>query len=368
MTTIIDKESLTLFQDMVTDFVASQYPFEGRLPRLEGQGPRYDEQAWRAYGEMGWLAVALDEPAGGFDADPALVGALMHGVGQGLLLEPIFASAILSVRLLRLLGWTGDSCLSSVDVASGRAILTLAHLEDTDVSPWADADASFANGRLAGRKIAVLHGDCATHLLVTAANKSGDLVVLLLRADAPGVMRESYRLLDGRMAATFSFDTAHCLEIGSGSLARTALTRAIDEGVTALCSEALGAIRRLTALTQAYLGERRQFGRPIGANQVLQHRMVECLIQEAEVAAVISVAQQSLRTGDETARMRSVSGAMAVTAAAGRHIASEAVQMHGGIGMTHEYAVSHYLKRLRVIELLLGQRRHHVRRFSDYAG
>ncbi|MGE4429724.1 MAG: acyl-CoA dehydrogenase family protein [Sphingobium sp.] len=362
----VDEETLHLFRGMVEDYVLNGAPFEGRFAFLDDDGPGYSAETWRSYGDMGWLAVSLDEAAGGFDGAPELVGAIMAGVGAGLLLEPIFASAILSARLLRLVGWNGEGGIAAAGIGSGAIILTLAHEEGFDNSPWDDRSCTFDKGRLVGTKVNVLHGNSVSHFLVTASDQAGDLVILLVRADAPGIRRTDYRTLDGRRASTIAFDTAHGLALSGGSIARTALVRAIDEGVVALCSEAWGAIRRLNEMTCAYLAQREQFGRPIGSNQVLQHRMVECLIQEAEVRSVGRRAQQALRSSDEAERMRIVSGAMAVTAAAARHIGHEAVQLHGGIGMTHEYAVSHYLKRLRMIELMLGQRRHHLRRFADY--
>lgn len=368
MSVQVDDETLHMFQTMIDDYVRDRDAVETSLVTGSDSDTSFGSKSWRSYGEMGWLSVSLDEIDGGFDGAPELVGAIMAGVGAGLLAEPVFTSAILCARLLRLIGWKGEGGIAPAQIGSGETVLALAHEEGFDSSPWDDCGCSYDAGRLVGTKVNVLHGNIASHILVTASGGAGDLVILLIRADAPGIVRNDYRTLDGRWASTLVFDTAHGLPISEGSIARAALVRAIDEGVVALCSEAWGAIRRLNELTRSYIGQREQFGRPIGSNQVLQHRMVECLIQESEVRAVALQAQQALRSSDEADRMRTVSGAMAVTAAAARHVGYEAVQMHGGIGMTHEYAVSHYLKRLRVIELMLGQRRHHLRRFAEYRG
>ncbi|WP_156843027.1 acyl-CoA dehydrogenase family protein [Novosphingobium aquimarinum] len=367
MSVQVDDETLHMFRTMVDDYVRDRETVESSLPAgSDNADAGYRPQSWRSYSEMGWLSVSLDEIDGGFDGAPELVGAIMAGVGAGLLAEPIFTSAILCARLLRLIGWKGGGGITPAQIGSGETILTLAHEEGFDSSPWDDRECSYDAGRLVGTKVNVLHGNIASHILVTASDGAGDLVILLTRTDAPGISREDYRTLDGRWASTMIFDTAHGLPISEGSIARTALVRAIDESIVALCSEAWGAIRRLNEITRSYLRQREQFGRPIGNNQVLQHRMMECLIQQAEVRAVVLRAQRALRSSGEADRMRTVSGAMAVTAAAARHIGYEAVQMHGGIGMTHEYAVSHYFKRLRMIELMLGQRRHHLRRFAEY--
>ena len=225
-------------------------------------------------------------------------------------------------------------------------------------------------GKLYGSKVVVLHGDLADELLVSVAEPVatvGDAVQRLslyaVEADQPGVRKTSYGLIDGRGAASIEFNGAACTLLAQGGEGASLLGLALLDARLALCAEAHGAMRALNRLTLAYLKDRRQFGRPIGMNQALQHRMVELYMLEQEAAAVIAAAQRSGGFA-EAQRERAVMGAVAHVIAAGRQISHEAVQMHGGIGTTDELAVSHYFKRIMVTNRLLGDRDAHLEAFA----
>jgi alkylation response protein AidB-like acyl-CoA dehydrogenase len=183
---------------------------------------------------------------------------------------------------------------------------------------------------------------------------------------ADGVTRQCFPLLDGRGAANLRFDGVLAERLNAPASADAdalALTATLQEAAVALCSEALGAIHALNTATNQYLKVRKQFGRPIGANQALQHRMVEMYMLEQEVRAITIAAQRALSDSTEEST-RVVSGARAFVCGAARKVAAEAVQLHGGMGVSDELDVSHYYRRLMVIGTLFGNRDYHLEKFA----
>ena len=365
MESMIDTETLTMLQDSMTRFHQENYVFETRR-RWLATGAGYDREAWLTYAKLGWLAVPLPAEWGGFDGDPRAVGALMEYVGGALALEPVFASSVLCGRLLarcrdqRVDGWLAA-------IASGEQVFALAHAESADEGISGRVQAVYADGRLSGTKTVVLHGDVADRLIVSARiSGCGSLLLCCVDPTSNGVVVTRYRLVDGRGAASFAFDNATAERVGPTGDAASLIEAALDDARLAMCSETYGAIRALNEVTNAYLKTRKQFGRAIGANQALQHRVVDLFILQVEVRAVIDAAQRA-SAGPAAMRIRAVSGAVAHAAAAARQTAHEAVQMHGGMGITLELPVSHYFKRLMVTARLLGDREEHLARFASGA-
>lgn len=234
-------------------------------------------------------------------------------------------------------------------LADGRLKLAFAHEGEA---------ARFENERLSGDKIGVLHGDVADQFIVSA--DEGDArVLLLVNGEAPGVQRRNYRLVDGRGAAIVAFDDAPARWIGDAAT----VDQLLDEAAVALCAESLGSIGLLVDATAAYLKLRKQFGRSIGTNQALQHRMSEMVLLREEIRALTARAQQAL---DELSpdRARIVSGARAYTIQAAREVGNAAVQLHGGVGVTEELEISHHFRRLMVNAALFGGRDPHIERFA----
>jgi alkylation response protein AidB-like acyl-CoA dehydrogenase len=290
----------------------------------------------------------------------------MEAVGARLLLEPVLASAILCTGLILKRASAAQKAEMLPKLADGSLKLALAHQECTSASMASPIACEHRNGGLSGQKLAVLHGDCADRFIVSAQEATSRMRLWLVDASAPGLTRHSFRLLDGRGAANLRFERveAEALEAtGPIDADAAALDAAFDEAAVALCSEALGAMRALNVATNQYLKVRKQFGKPIGSNQALQHRMVEMYMLEQEVRA-LSLAAQGALDGPIEQRARIVSGARAFTCGAARRVAAEAVQMHGGIGITDELDVSHYYRRLMVIGTLFGNRDYHLRRFA----
>ena len=358
---MIDAETLTMLRDSMARFRQDNYTFEMR-GRWLAKEPGYSREAWQEYAALGWLAVPLPAKLGGFDGDPRAVAAVMEYVGGALALEPVFASTVLCGGLLARCGdQRVDGWLAAI--ASGEQMFALAHAESADEGIAGNVHTVYRNGRVTGTKTAVLHGDVADRLVVSVRDSdNGALSLCCVDPAANGIAATRYRLVDGRGAASFTFDNAIAEKIGPDGDAASLLEEALDGARLAMCSETYGAIRALNEATNEYLKTRKQFGRPIGANQVLQHRMVDLLILQEEVRAVIDAAQRAAN-GPASMRIRAVSAAAAHAATAARQTAHEAVQMHGGMGITLELPISHYFKRLMVTARLLGDRDDHVARF-----
>ena len=354
MTTDTDTDTVAMLRDTMQRYAAEQYDFAQRRAILaEGSS----ERAWFDYAGFGWLALRLPEEDGGLDADAAAIGALMEVVGERLLMEPLLASAVLGTGLV--LAGAGAAQRRDLLPALADGTLSVAFACDDDPA----AGCELRGERLHGAKRGVLHGDLAGRLIVSArdADAAGAAALCLVEPAAAGVERRSYRLVDGRGAATLRFQAARVERLEAADAAEL-IARTRDEAAVALCAETLGVVRSLVGATCDYLKVRKQFGRTLGSNQALQHRMVELYLLQQEVQALTRAAQRSLHD-TPAQRARVVSGARAYVATAARRVANEAVQLHGGLGLTEELDISHYFRRVMVINALFGSRDEHFARF-----
>lgn len=353
-----DTDTVAMLRDTMQRYAAEQYGFAQRRAILaEGSS----ERAWVDYAGFGWLALRLPEEDGGLDADAHAIGALMEVVGARLLMEPLLASAVLGTGLVLGAGSAAQRAALLPALADGT--LTLAFACDDD--PAAGQACELRGERLHGAKRGVLHGDLAGRLIVSArdADAAGGAALCLVDPAAAGVERRPYRLIDGRGAATLRFQAARVERLEAAEAAGL-IARTRDEAAVALCAEALGVVRSLVRATCDYLKVRKQFGRTLGSNQVLQHRMVELFLLQEEVQALTGAARRSL-AAEPAQRARCVSGARAYVATAARRVANEAVQLHGGLGLTEELDISHYFRRVMVINALFGSRDEHFARFVE---
>lgn len=353
----MDFETAAMLGDSARRYATDNYSLQQRHAALSDPSG-YSARCWQDYAGLGWLALRLPEREGGLDADPLAVGALMEVVGERLLMEPILASAIVATGLLRSQGGEAQQQLWLPRLADGSAKLAFADAAR-------DGGCKAHGGSLSGTATAVLHGDVADRLIVSARGAdSGAVHLHLVDPAARGVDVTRYRLVDGRGAANLSFDGAPAerLEPADGACCETAIADVLDQATVALCAEALGIVRTLVATTCEYLKVRAQFGRPIGSNQALQHRAVDMFLMQQEIAALTRAGQHALAL-PAAERARKVSGAKAYVCSAARRVANEAVQMHGGVGITDELNVSHYFRRLMVNAVLFGSREEHFARF-----
>lgn len=357
----IDFETAAMLSESAQRYAEEKYSFLDRCKVL-AQSAGYSQAAWNDYADMGWLALRLPEEAGGLDGDVFAVAALMEAVGARLLMEPVLASAIVSTELLRRLG-SAEQCAEMLPrLADGSLKLAFAHAAPGSNAPLAQA----SDGKIYGGYDCVLHGDIADFLLVIASDVAagGGRQMYLLDPTAAGVTLTRYRLIDDRGAANIRFDHASAQRLVGQPAERVdaIIADVLDLATVAQCAETLGIVRKLVGATVEYLKIRKQFGKPIGANQALQHRAADMFFLQQEIAAMTQSAKHAMAL-PAAQRARQVSGAKAYIVNAARKVANEAVQMHGGLGLTEELDVSHYFRRLMVNAALFGNREMHFARF-----
>lgn len=364
-----------LLKDSVDRLIADKYQFTQRK-KYQAEPAGYAAENWEALAELGLLGLPFEETLGGFGGGAVETMIVMESFGRGLVLEPFFATVILGGGLLRRAGSAELRGALVPRIVAGKLKLAFAHVERhsrydlQDVMTTARKDGSA--WVLDGAKSVVLHGDAADMILVTArtagAQRDRDGVGLfLVDARAPGVTRRGYPTQDGLRAAEVTLTGVRadqCL----GTSALPVIEHVVDEAIAALCAEAVGAMQVMNEMTLEYLKTRKQFGRTIGSFQVLQHRAVDMLTELEQARGMAMYATVMSTETDPVERRRAISAAKVQIGKSGRHIGQEAVQLHGGIGMTAEYAVGHYFKRMTVIDQLYGDADTHLRQLARLGG
>ncbi len=360
--------------DTVQRFVAREYGFEARKA-IRKSADGFSREVWAKLAELGLLGVLVPEEHGGlgFGAIETLLA--MNGIGRGLLLEPYLPSAILATVLLRELGSASQKETLLPQLAAGELIAVPAHgeaearydLQRVATSAKRDGDGFV----ITGRKAVVLHASSANLLLVSArtsgkpADEAG-ISLFLVPRDAGGVSLETYPTLDGQRASDLVLREVRVPRaslLGPEGGALPGLSSAWEVGTAALCAEAVGALQAVFDATVEYAKTRKQFGVPIGKFQALQHRMVDMLMHVEQARSMSYLAAVRVSEKDAALRARDLSAAKVVVGQACRFVGQQAVQLHGGMGMTDEFHVSHYFKRLSILELSLGDTAHHLENF-----
>jgi alkylation response protein AidB-like acyl-CoA dehydrogenase len=373
------KEEQLQLAEAIKRWIARDYDADTRRA-IVASNAGVSDQAWATLAELGLTALPVPEAQGGFDGDAVDMFVVMQELGRGLVVEPYFAT-MMGAELLKLGGGANGNCAGMLErVAAGTLKLACALHERQsrhdlrDIATQATQDGD--GWRLSGEKKVVLHGAQAGVLLVSArssgAQRSEDGISLFaVPADAPGVSITEYRMLDGQRAADVRFDdvrvdASHL--VGTAGQGWAILEAGADYGAGLLCAEALGAMDALFAATLDYLKTRQQFGVPIGKFQALQHRMADMYIHLEQARSMALLAAVRLAGGDVNERRRAVSAAKYRVGQAARFVGQQAVQLHGGMGVTDELPAAHYFKRLSTIELTLGDADHHLARFIAQPG
>lgn len=357
-----DEQQMLL--DTTQRFLASEYSFEQRQKLLESDDG-WSQGTWKQLGELGLLAVDMPEADGGIDAGPVGVMLVSQAVGHGLLLEPFLSSAIVATQALVQLGSETQRARWLPDMASGESIVVLAHDEPGAGIGFSRirtrATRSDAGWTLSGTKSVVYHAPMADWYLVSARVDDGSFGLFAIAAGAEGVTLRELRTVDGQRAADISLDNV-LLETDArlGKDVGESLAFVIDRGIAALCAEAFGVLDRILKATIEYSRSRKQFGVPIGSFQALQHRMADMLIHFEQARSMMYLATERCSDADAGTRRRAISGAKALIGQAARFIGQQAVQLHGGMGMTDELDVSHCFKRLLAFELRFGTTDEHL--------
>jgi len=362
-----------MLQDTVARLVRDQYDFETRQ-KLAASDEGFSREIWAQYAELGLLAIGLSEDSGGFGGGVELM-LVAQELGRGLTLEPYLATVVLGGSLIDAAGSAAQKEDLLGRVIGGELMLAFAHGEPQSRYSLSEvqtrAERSGDGWKLTGDKAVVLHGDRAD-LLIVSARVGGELRdrdgigLFLVDPKAEGVRVRGYQTIDGLRAAEVSLNGVQVgadAVLGEPGQAYPAIERAVDRGIVALCAEAVGAMQVINDLTLDYLKTRKQFGVPIGKFQVLQHRMVDMMMALEQARSMMILAAGRLEA-DPAERQRVMSAAKHTIGKSGRFIAEQAIQLHGGIGVTWEYSMPHYAKRVVMIDHQLGDTEFHLERFA----
>lgn len=361
-----------MLREALSGYLARRYAFEDRRAAVAGAGWRPD--VWQGLaGELGLFGAGLPEADGGYGGGAEEIAVIAEELGRALVLEPYTEAIVVAGAVLGGLAQSADLLAAALE---GRALMAPALYERAARSDPLRIACTARDGALTGSKAVVAAAPMATHLIVSAreGQADGPIALYVVRADAPGITRRDYRLIDGRPAAdlTFAGTPAERLDMDDAG-ARACIVAAIDAGIGAQCAEAVGVMAAMLERTVAYANQREQFGRPIGTFQALQHRMADMAVALERARSMAIMATMALKDagagggGDNRAadeRSRAVSAAKAYVADALKLVAEGAVQVHGGIGTTDEIDVSHYFKRAFVLQHQFGTAPYHLGRMA----
>ncbi|OLL32756.1 pimeloyl-CoA dehydrogenase small subunit [Burkholderia sp. SRS-W-2-2016] len=359
------------FADALRRYLEKNYGFEARQAIVSSDAG-VSATHWAAFTELGLTALPVPEAHGGFNGGPIDMLVVMQELGRALVVEPYWATAV-GIEALRVAG-TGDGADAALleRAAQGECRLAVAFHEPharydlfdvaTSASGSQDGEAT-----LSGTKSVVLHGAQADYWIVPA-RLNGEIALYVVARDAAGAKVTEYRTIDGQRAATLEFSGTPARRLGGQHAGAAALEQIADYGTLLLCAEAIGALDALNHATVDYTKTRQQFGQPIARFQALQHRMVEMLIHAEQARSVTYLAAMRYASDNPDERRRAISAAKVRVGQAARFVGQQAVQLHGGMGVTNEVAAAHLFKRLAIIETTLGDVDHHLARFASLPG
>jgi alkylation response protein AidB-like acyl-CoA dehydrogenase len=363
------------FSDALRRWMEKDYTFEHRKKIIHSESG-VSSDAWNTLVELGMTALPVPEEQGGFSGSAIDMLVVMKEIGRGLVVEPYLATA-LGAQFLKLAG-KQESLLEQVATGGVKLAAALGEkqarfdLFDIRTTAAASGDGYVINGA----KVIVIHGGQADQLIVSARSSgqqrdTSGISLFLVPANTAGVKCADYRTIDGQRAADIRLENVQLPAsalLGGVGAGWEILDAASDYGVTLLCAEAIGAMEALNAATLEYLKTRQQFGVPIGKFQALQHRMAEMFMQYQQASSMATLAAVKVGSGDVLERRRTVSAAKARIGQAAKFVGQQAVQLHGGMGVTDELPAAHHFKRLTMIEQTLGDTDYHLARFIAQPG
>ena len=371
-------EEQTALKDSLGKFLERDYTFDDRWKVIRSP-EGWSRAHWDQLAEIGLMALPVAEADGGLGGGGVDTMVVMEQIGKGLVLEPYLGCVVLPAALIKAAGTDAQRTSLSEGLASGETLYAFAHTEPGqryERASVALAATPTSDGYvLSGKKISVLGGDCAD-VLIVSAKLPGDAEasLFLVPANASGVTRHAYPMQDAQRGADIDLANvsvgADAL-LGSRGKTQAAIDYALDVACAALCAEAVGVMTELQKITIEYLKTRKQFGRALGTNQALQHRAVDMLMhvemsRSMALEAAVSVDMPDADSpAQSAARAKAISAAKTLISQACRFVGQNAVQLHGGIGVTHELNTSHYFKRLTMISVTFGDSDWHLARYGD---
>jgi pimeloyl-CoA dehydrogenase small subunit len=368
-----------LLKESVDRLLADRYDFEQRR-RYREEPDGFSRELWAQYAELGLLGLPFAEEHGGFGGGAVETMIVMEAFGRALALEPYLATVILGGGFLRHGGSDAQKSELIPQIAAGDLTLAFAHTERQsrhdlfDVATTAKRDGAVFV--LDGDKGVVVHGDGAGKLVVTARIAGGrrdrdGIGVFLVDANATGVSRRGYPTQDGQRAAEVSLASVRVgpeAVVGDPENGLPLIERVVDEAIAALCAEAVGCMSEMHALTIDYLKTRKQFGVPIGSFQALQHRGADMFVALEQARSMAMLATMMAQEENANERRKAVAAAKVQIGRSGKFIGQQAIQLHGGVGMTMEFKVGHYFKRVTMIDTLFGDADHHLAAVAEAGG
>ncbi|HWA60825.1 MAG TPA: acyl-CoA dehydrogenase family protein [Caulobacteraceae bacterium] len=367
-------EEQTLLRDTVASYLADHYDFEKRRAAVTSAAG-WRPEVWKAFAEdLGILGASFAEELGGLGGGATETMVIMEEFGKALVVEPYLGTVVIGGGFLRHGQPAGAADLIG-RIIGGEAVIAFAYAEPQGRYNLADlkttARKDGAGWVLNGHKAVVIGAPWATHLIVTARTGGGQrdeggVSVFLVEKSAKGVVTRDYPTVDGQRASEVTFENvalgADAL-IGPEGGALPLVETVVDEAIAATCAEACGVLRKLHEGTLEYTKQRKQFGQPIAQFQVLQHRMVDMFINVEQAVSMTYMAH--IRLSDPAEAAKSVSAAKVQIGRACKFVGQNAIQLHGGMGMTDEMAIGHYFKRATMIESQFGSVDHHLRRYEQ---
>ena len=366
-------EEQSMLRDTVASYLADHYDFDKRRA-VAGKEPGWRPQVWKAFAEeLGILGAPFSEELGGLGGGPIENMVVMEEFGKALVIEPYLGTVVIGGGFLKHSGHAGAADLIG-GIIGGETIFAFAQAEPQSrynlASVATTAKKDGAGYVLNGHKAVVIGASYATHLIVTARTSGGErdangVSVFLVEKSAKGVSTRDYPTVDGFRASEVYLEN---VSVGADALIGTAdnglplVEKVVDEAIAATCAEACGVLRRLHEDTLEYTKQRKQFGVPISSFQVLQHRMVDMFIQLEQSISMTYMA--NIKVTDDAERAKAVSAAKVQIGKACKFVGQNAIQLHGGMGMTDEMAIGHYFKRATMIESAFGSVDHHLARYE----
>jgi alkylation response protein AidB-like acyl-CoA dehydrogenase len=359
-----------MLADSIDRFIENEYAFDIRQ-NYAASDAGYSDAVWNTFAELGWTAVPFAEEDGGFDGDQVDIMVVMQRLGSGLVVEPYLANVVLAGGILKRLATAEQKQRWLHPVIGGELQATLAFAEPQaryEISNIATtASKQGESWTLSGRKGFVLNGGTSNIIIVPArtAGKQCDkdgITLFLMPADADGLSLTSYRTVDGLRASELTLDNVRVGDdsiLGDVGAGLAALEATIDDATLAVCAEAVGIMHVLKDKTVEYTKSRSQFGVPIGSFQALQHRMVDMLTACEQAQSLLLWAAMTCASKDRQAR-RAISSLKYLVSTSGQMVGEEAVQLHGGMGVTWDLDVAHYFKRLTAIGQVFGNADWHL--------
>ena len=369
------EEDQQILKDSAERFVREAYSLDRRRALVESE-PGYSERSWQRMAGLGWLGAGVPESCGGAGGGPVETMVLMEAFGSGLVLEPYLPSVVLGGSLVTAAGSGAQKQALLPALVAGELKLAFAWVEAQSGFDLFDVETTAVRRDggyvIDGAKSVVLGAATADRLIVSARTRGASrdrdgIGLFILEREAGGVTLRDYRTVDGLRAAEVAFEAVAVGDdavLGDPRDALPVIEAVADHAIAALCAEAVGVMDAIVRDTAEYLKTRRQFGRPIGAFQVLQHQFVDMLAASEEARSMMYLATLRLGARDARTRAKAVSGAKHLIGKHGRSIGQRAIQIHGGMGMTDEMAIGHYFKRLTMIDVMFGDAAYHLKRYA----